>query len=498
MKKIQFLLKDTSQTVYNVKILTFKIVEEEGIFPYAIVKVSEIQQFVVSTALHGTILENDSELFSGTVSEISEESRITTIVLTVQEHADFTGSESVDPDISRLLYNNAEYLELTNKLEVSHFGKVMDCPVRNVSTIEDNNITCLDDIILKDSIKIQTFRDSAISHVDLEISASWVAKIDGDIDITSKIANRFSEHKINTLTPQKLEASWPHFGDKMTVTNFAKQSRYFVGFTRLVLANTMHMNRENLLVPISIADGKSLFLRRKWYDHKLSICYGYDQFRKDNIKLIIRNPYAMNGTGKKMHINLGNVQEFISGENFFETEIGQKGYSHIVKMVGQHIAASMRDVKISFSAKYLPHIDCATWIYVAGYISKVSKIETKDNRTIKVEAMAFSDERVRNFLKQTNNIVHVPEIEKKHNHEITSEDIIHDIIIDNDGFTQAEKLYTFLQQNKSKINKTNYKACINKFLNANSTTITIVTKPLKTKHCQEATYDMGTLDICVI
>ncbi len=502
MNKIQLSLKNFNGSIEKIEIINIEIKESEGKPPTAFIAIPlyyKEQIFslnnstldTLNSVIHGKIVDKNATLFSGIVSDISILPDRLTILLSTQisNESPLVEEITTDPDILKLLYNNnLEIPEIFGKLKVPFYDK-KDSQKSIISIVDDNNIVNFDDKIIKDSLKIQSSQENTFSQIELTISAIWTAKIDGDIDISSKISHKFTNNQINTLTPRKFEMSWPRCGDKISGPQSNRASRYSFGISRITPANTLHISPTDLSnINVSIQDCPPIKLKRHWYNHKLSICFCYDQLKKEIINVTINNPNCPNGITKKITINLGNVQEFLPNDtinNFFETDIGQKTYEYLTSMAGNYIASSMRDTTISFSIPYTPDISCKTWISVAGYIAKITNLKI-NNRVIEVEAQAFSNEKCRQLFKKSHTLVIPSKLTFETTPPITSEDIIHDIVVSNDSFAQTEALLNFVRKMKTsqQINKLNYKQLINRFLNTIPTLITIVTKPLKTERCQ--------------
>ncbi len=506
MNKILLLVTNIKKSANIIDVISFEIHEKEGIAPKAFVNIPS-NQFIEEEAeyLNNIILkDNDTILFSGIIANILRRENITTLTITKAQLNNVIDEKTVDPDIVSLLYDNdnLEIPEIFSKLHVPYYdrGDRGDRGNESSSTIsiiaENAAPIILDNKIIQDSLQIDKTINTSIKTINLEIICSWISKIDGEIDITSKISKKFQNGRINTLTPRSLEASWPHFGERISCSKLARPSKYYVGHSRLVPENTLHMQESAIYTPpINIGKDPPLRLKMAWYNHKFSICFGYEQYRKESIKIVIKNDkHCSNGITKDIKINLRSIQEYLENDyssSFFQTDLGQKAYKYITKMVALYMASSMRDTVISFSMPYNPKINCSNWIIVEGQIAKISSLKFKNNQIMEIQALGFSNEKFRLFLKDVENIINPPEIQKQNPAEITSSDIIHDIVVENDGITQTQKLFSYLSSISKKINPNNYKNLINKFLNDNKTSITIITKPLKIKYCEYNVINLG-------
>lgn len=496
MDTISLSLTNVNEAIKHLNVVAFDIKETEGLPPKALIAV--IQTVGVGGIREAVLKDGNDVIFSGVVEKIEQGENLTILTVTKPTTEIKIDKATIDQDIIELLYDNKnlETPEIFCKLNVPYYDRVSNTP-SSVSIIkQETEPIILDQQIIKNSLRIQKI-NNAVSSVNLEISCSWISKAEGDIDISSKISGKFPGGRINTLTPKSLEKSWPRFGEKITGTQIARQSRYYVGHSRLSPENTMHMNASDIYTPLISIDSETSFkLKRSWYDHTLSICFDYDQPRKETIKLTLNNNRIVQGMPKNIKINLRSVQEYIENDyiiSFFQTKLGRKTYKYIAQMAALYIAYSMRDTLFSFSIPYTPRIKCSDWITVRNRIAKISALRFKNNRIIEVEAIGFSDE---TFRKQFNSTkLQFPDIGKTEPKAISSKDIIHDIVVENDGISQTTKLLTHLKSLGHTLNKANYKQLINKFLNENKTSIKIITRPLKTRYCESNTIDLGEIMI---
>lgn len=471
-----------------------------------------------------TISNNETVLFRGRITRYVETSDNSLRINLISDYS-FKPDESAnttDPDIIRLFYNNEnlEIPEIFCRLNVPYYDRTLSGVATTSATSSLLNyfdysadvIHGIEKMIIKDSLKIERSFEDCVSAIELEICASWISRVDGDIDITSKVSNMFRDGRINTLTPKKLEALWPRFGDRLMTTKISGPSKYFVGISRLLPENTLHMNIGLLSTPTidigQIDDVKPFNLPRHWYNHRLSICYGYDQGMSETVVAKIVNPLVQNGVAKKIKINLRSVQEFIDdiyAKSFFtKTGIGNKAYKHILEKVGVYIASSMRNVKITFEIPFREDITCRNWVVINGIHAKITRLNfMSDTKTIIVEAQGFGSEEIRErIVKNINSLISYRELETldyAQDDVTVSADIIKSVVVENDGASQIEKLMNFINSMKmlKKLTKENYRQLINKFLSENSTTINIITRPLKTNACISKIHDLGTSSLCL-
>ncbi|MDR2074825.1 MAG: hypothetical protein LBP31_01230 [Holosporales bacterium] len=492
MNKILLLIQNL-----NIDILSLEIRETEGTSPIALVEIPfRFLEQIKNLKAVASIMDGEKLIFHGNVVNMETFSNTIVIKLTNTVDPPTIDVSTTDSDIVDVLYDNKnlEIPEIFCKLKVPYYDRATTTS-STVSLIhEDNFIDNIESKIIKNSLEISESNEKNIANIELEIRASWISREENDIDITSKINNKFNGGRANTLTPQKFEASWPKFGEKIATIKTARKSRYYIGHSRLLRESTTHMFQQDVYTPIiATVDEQPIRLRKYWYNPKLSICFGYEQYRKEIIRVSINNQYCGNEGSKKVCIDLRNVQEFLPdvySQSFFETKKGEKVYKHIMHMVGLYMALSMRNLTFRFKIPYTNDISCKNWIKIQNKTAKITNLKFINKDIVEIEAQAFADTQFREFLKKNHETaVNVPNIPHMQFNEIGVDNIIHNIVVTNDGFSQTEKLMAFMKT--TSFNKNNYKQVINKFLSENKTTITIVTKPIKTKYCEERIIDVG-------
>jgi hypothetical protein len=248
--------------------------------------------------------------------------------------------------------------------------------------------------------------------------------------------------------------------------------------------------------PIVISDDISQFgLKHEFFDGKLTLSWGFDQFMCETVRSAIINKFVADGKEETIKINLKNVQEYVpnpEARSFFTGETGGLVLRDAFTSIGNYIALSMRDTEITLETQYSEKtatLGCGDWVRVRGHVVKIIKLEHEILpccSIVRITAAGFS------ATLEGEEIVSVPRIEAPKHQEFCSKDIIHDLVVQNDGTAQYRKLQEFIgaQKGLGKIDASNYKAMISKFLAENQTKITIVTKPLKTEHCKKITIDI--------
>ncbi|MDR1034769.1 MAG: hypothetical protein LBL32_02435 [Holosporales bacterium] len=397
--------------------------------------------------------------------------------------------ESADPVSHDLLEKfRADNPDVSIPLTIDQVSRVGEIRTYSIIVPESEPIR-LDDKILLDSFEMMSYDGKAVGNISLEITSSWVARHEGDLDVSSMISNRISSGKINTLTPKKLQHSWPNFGDRISRYKSSRATKYFVGRSSLV----RDLSMSTLTPEIMISEDIPRFrLRREFFDNKLTLSWGFDQFTTETFRSRIKNgTYPLT---KHMKINLHNVQEYVENpmiDSFFATEIGFSILKEIFSGIGNYLALSMRNIEFSFDIPFDEEalkIGCDTWILIQGHMAKITKIEssiTNRKKITKIRAAAFADHgRLCEKVKGQTSLLRPPEIPRPDGLGLRASDILHDITVQNAAEEQFRKLLAHIADlnRANKINKHNYKSLITSFLNDNQTKITIITKPLKTKH----------------
>ncbi|MDR1289110.1 MAG: hypothetical protein LBJ77_01820 [Holosporales bacterium] len=439
----------------------------------------------------GEVLWGDRVLFRGRLSSCFSTDRKS---LQIELHASGDDQKKISTQSPEATYHDmlekfrADNPDVAIPLTIDQVSRIGDIQSYSIIIPESEPIN-LDDKIFLDSFKKMNYDEKAVGDVSLEITASWVARREGDLELSSRIANRFSGGKINSLTPKNLQHSWPDFGDRVSRHRNSRATKYFVGHSRL----TRDPSMATFTPEISISDDIPPFrLRREFFDNNLTLSWGFNQFTTETFRANIRN--NDHHLTKHLKINLHNVQEYVENpmiDHFFSTDIGSSILREIVSGIGSYMALSMRNIEFSFEIPFNEEalqIGCDTWIQIQNYLAKVTKVEfkiTNQERIVKIKAAAFSEhERLREKMKERILLLQPPEIPRNEDAGFGVADILHDIAIQNDAETQFSKLMAYIADLKrdNKINKRNYKSLISSFLNENQTKITIITKPLKTQH----------------
>lgn len=450
--------------------------------------VIDFQDNIVS---HIEIMMNDDTIFfKGSIQKIEKcgDNNIITLYL--------------ENNITRYTYgmNNDENTRIMN-FEVLDYERFLDVYQDNSIIQHLDNIFNIDDFILKDSLSIVRDNRRSIREINLNIACSWISKVEGEFEISNIIRNKFQGGYISTITPKSFEESWPCFGDRVSRHNSnSLRSRYYVGRSRLSIQHDIHdKNFGDKIIPIS----KDYNVNYRRYDCLLSICYEYDQYRREKIVSKFRNPFLDNqnvGISKDININLGNIYEYLENPTdtsfFRHNKKADEILEYTTKMITSYLLFSMRDSILKFSVPLSLEtsiLKTSSWINFQGTPYKITKLEfsiSRDERIIKIEAKTFSNPDIIKKLKGKDNILeysYVNDNDKNDDDNPMEEhhNIIHDIVVQNDGISQLNMIKNLVK------NEGVNKKQIDHFLNDHRTTIQIIANPIKTKQCEEKIYEIG-------
>ena len=484
MKKIFCIFKhsiDDKKGIRPQAITNINIIEEEGKYPIATIYIDKnysdkIDYQNLCNCVFCDITNDDILLFKGKISDVvcKDDEIVIKVIAYINESR------------SNIEYSHNDFLEkfkqenpdLFTKVTIKEFmktGEVVLSKIRNPSLFPIE----IDKFVIDKTLKLEKFVDMPISKINLSLKAAWISKREGMIPISRRIENRFKMARINTITPKKLENSWPEFGYRIR-SKGAVATKYVIASSRL---------RETELkqyAPLKINDSiPELKILKHIYDNRLLISWDFEQYMNEIINVNIMSN-LQHGVCKSLNINLHNVQEYLENQyerSFFRSSNGTDILNAIIKSVADFMVNSWRNIEICCDLcanEITNNLSCKDWISFRNTKYKVTKIEREINNQenlIKIKAMTFSVD--------MSNYQNIKEIVLPKEENIKQEDVIEDIVVHNEADTQYEKLKKFIAANKDKMNKNNYKAMINTFLNENQTSIQIVTKPLKIEHCEK-------------
>ncbi|MDR1365394.1 MAG: hypothetical protein LBJ42_02305, partial [Holosporales bacterium] len=437
--------------------LELSIAEREGGFPKAVVEYDiqdyeRLKQFDTCK-----IIRNGVIFFKGMITSFAVSEDIVSVELSVvvesggDQSDDQLGGNPTSADIiKKFKMENPELFVSTSSNEISKTGNAHNSCM--LAPRDGLVVQPIDDKIIADSLKIRRSRNAPIGETNLEVSCSWISKRNGGITLSSQISNRFRSGRVDTLTPRKLVDSWPRFGDR--IARNARPTKYFIVASRLAKKDELS------LPPIPISDDiPGVTLRRHSFDSRLGIAWDYDQFMTETFTRTILNQNAPSANKKLLRINLKNVQEYVENDDcrsFFRSQSGCMILNEIQKSAEAYMALSMRNTELSCELadeECMLDIDCSSWISVDGIPYKITSVDYRIapfERRTKIVAKGFESstaalDNISSTIRLDNEEVTVPRID----------DVIHDVVVQNDGDTQYEKLTRYIseQRHRRKITK---------------------------------------------
>ena len=226
----------------------------------------------------------------------------------------------------------------------------------------------LSDGVLADSLKIG-LGDVPLDAVEVEVKAEWVQKANGELNLFPKIAQSFSNGKINTLTPNALVHHWPKVGDKIGPTKTRKKSGYQVTKSFLEKINPPRTGGLNLYPTLSPEfslgpDRKPVRLKRVWFKGELWLDWKYRQKRTEVARFMLHHDFQLKGKirprHKKLKIQLQNIGEFLPGSDsasFFQTDKGKQVIDHAIEMAKAYLAGTARCIEVEFQVSLEQALD---------------------------------------------------------------------------------------------------------------------------------------------
>ncbi|MBQ9335558.1 MAG: hypothetical protein IJS10_03375 [Alphaproteobacteria bacterium] len=492
MSKITCIFKNSESATAGIeaqKVTNIYLLEAEGEYPKAVIRLHHSEYKSLNQLEFCDILRDGVLFFKGKVCSIALTHEFMEIELTTDIRGDFC-PEKIRREFADIVEKfKEENPDLFTKISTEEFLRTGEKVLSDIKSPTTQPVE-IDEHIVDGTLKFERAVDAPLTEVNLRLSAAWISRRDGLIPISTKIEKRFKMSRINTLTPKKLENSWPEFGDRIRSKNNCSEkttpTKYTIASSRL-----RKMSMQDFPAIVIDKSIPKIYLRKHIYENRLLLSWDFEQYMYESICVnIFAHKSGYKGACKTLNINLKNVQEYVENANdtsFFRNKNGNAILNSIVKSVADFLISSWRNIEIScelIENETTGNLSTKDWIKLRNKSYKIVKIEREfdsNKRTLKLKARAFSYDFRNN--EDTINIA-LPDEKPQ---VIIPEDVIADIAVSNEADTQYNKLLQFISEQKreNKINKDNYKTLINNFLNEHQTKIQIETKPLKIAHCEK-------------
>ncbi|MBY0281709.1 MAG: hypothetical protein K2W94_06075 [Alphaproteobacteria bacterium] len=224
--------------------------------------------------------------------------------------------------------------------------------------------------ILRNSLKL-SLADTPLDSVTLEISAEWIQKAEGKINLFPQIAKKFPKRMVNTLTPNQLMKQWPKVFDKIGPFASLKQSGYQVVQSKLkpfIPPTTGILDIYPTVTPLitKLVDGKpeSFRLKRSWFKGELWLYWHYFQKRREVVHFTLHQSSQLKGhiraRQKTLRLQLQSVENSLvnpGASSFFISDRGRLAITHALEIAKAHLAGSCRCIEIEFEVPLLSAID---------------------------------------------------------------------------------------------------------------------------------------------
>ncbi|MDR1390999.1 MAG: hypothetical protein LBI95_01340 [Holosporales bacterium] len=490
------------------------ILESEGDYPKALIKL-DASEYCKLSKFEVCEIKRDGELFfKGRVLSIALQGNEMEVELTTNMSID----DVLPPKEQFQSLNLFEKFkndnpELFRPVSNEEFSRIGEKSTSSIVAPDGEIIDIKDDAIIEKTLRVEQSNSLPINEVKVEVQASWIARESGDVNLSAKIENRFKMAKVNTLTPKKLENSWPDFGKRIS-SKTSKTTKYFIGSSKLreIYAQGMPKITIDKTIP-------QLSLMKHVFDNKLMISWDYDQYITETVSLDIinnlnapretrmceamaptlgvldqlnfnifskkgskkireqwcetscqgrranasldnssetpcynsRGPFLKNK--KSVRINLKNVQEYIENayeSSFFRSTTGNLLLNEILKSIGNYIAISLRNIEISLE---LLENDELKNLSCKNWIT-IRGVNYKVTQIERIIDSTHNMLRIKagafGFNFPNNKFIEPIKLPKEQKKEPYAEDIIQDISVQNDADGQYEKLLKYISSLKQK------------------------------------------------
>ncbi len=206
--------------------------------------------------------------------------------------------------------------------------------------------------------------EAPLAGVNVELQAEWVQRAYGEFNLYPKIAEKFSQGKVNSLTPTQLVTNWPKVGDKIGPEKTRKKSGYQIIHSHLEAVpalNTGVLKLYPSLSPeISIEPGtKPLRLKQSWFKGELWVDWVYRQKRQETVYFTLHHHTQLEGRIRPCHkslkIKLQKIEELLpdtSCASFFHTDRGKKAIEHAIERARAYLAGTARCIEVELQTPF--------------------------------------------------------------------------------------------------------------------------------------------------
>lgn len=235
--------------------------------------------------------------------------------------------------------------------------------------------------IFDNSIRLKIL-ESPYTHVDITITADWIQKDGGEVDISSSLHKAFPEGRMNTLTPKYMEASFPKVGAMLShIHNEKNEETLWKGKGS---KNSGYRVVESWIRPFDPSGTgilntyprvsptfwekdcddvvpKQIHFKRVWYQTALVVEWQYRQRRRENVTLSLKNCRIAKGIirQKQLTLTLKNIQNH-DGSSFFKSMMGRRALLFAYDYGCCFLKASTRCFELSFRIPLFQGVSLST------------------------------------------------------------------------------------------------------------------------------------------
>ena len=319
--------------------------ETENESPRALIQFDRREYDSIKDCEFCEIYRDGKLFFKGQITYLSLENDTMEIILGVDELGDYAYEGYRQEAINLFLRFKEENPELFTKTLVKERMRTGEAVESDLKKPSEPPLE-IDEEVIDGTLKIEESTDMPLSEVRLSIKAAWISRREGSVNLSTKLENRFKMARVNTLTPRKLEDSWPEFGDRIR-SKGAVPTKYMISSSRL------RESEQQFFPAITIDDLiPQLKLKKHIYENRLQLSWDYDQYMNETVDIsIFSNIKSRYKNTKSINFNLGNVQEYMespSDTSFFRSKTGNDILNGIIKSIGDYIALSWRNIEASF------------------------------------------------------------------------------------------------------------------------------------------------------